>query len=504
MTTEDPSGAGEPFIGELKHWRDVRGFSQSALAKVVGYTPSYVSKVESGHQHPSRSFADHTDGVLHAGGALSRAFRDYETRRRASPVSLPDHPREPGAAADSPPSSLLVEHDDAELFYDGASYRATQRRRLLNASSDPVARYLIRISVDRYPGSPERSNQLYRANPLTWEEISLSASINGEQIGWKIQHDRDAFKELWLLFENEYGRYPIYPGESALLEYTYTVSDDKWGTWFQRAVRLPTRRLSVQLDFPADLEPAVWGTETTMTAAALPFRTAITTTTARDRKIYSWSTENPPLHARYRLEWKFRAAGQDQKAVPMATRDPSQIMQSIGITQRGDPVLGQVARPFDLPGEAEDARRVVAELNSAATRVAQVHVFGKGMGIAAPQIGVSRAAAIVRGPAGETVTLLNPRIIEEAPQTDEQYEGCLSFFDVRGMVPRPLAIHVEHQTIDGERHITIFEKGLARLVAHEIDHLFGNLYTTRMRPEAALIPVSEYRGMGEQWQYSER
>ena len=165
MTTEDASGAGEPFIGELKYWRDVRGFSQSALAKEVGYTPSYVSKVESGHQRPSRSFADHADGVLHAGGALSRAFRDYETRRHASPVNLPDHQREPGTAAESPPSSLLVEHDDAELFYDGASYRATQRRRLLNASSDPVARYLIRISVDRYPGSPERSNQLYRANP---------------------------------------------------------------------------------------------------------------------------------------------------------------------------------------------------------------------------------------------------------------------------------------------------------------------------------------------------
>jgi peptide deformylase len=67
------------------------------------------------------------------------------------------------------------------------------------------------------------------------------------------------------------------------------------------------------------------------------------------------------------------------------------------------------------------------------------------------------------------VTLLNPRVIEESPQTDEQYEGCLSFFDVRGMVPRPLVLHVEHQAIDGERHITIFEKGLARLAAHEID-----------------------------------
>lgn len=55
---------------------------------------------------------------------------------------------------------------------------------------------------------------------------------------------------------------------------------------------------------------------------------------------------------------------------------------------------------------------------------AQVHVFGKGMSIAVPQIGIGRAAAIVRGPDGEAVTLLNPRVIEESPQTDEQYEGC--------------------------------------------------------------------------------
>lgn len=48
------------------------------------------------------------------------------------------------------------------------------------------------------------------------------------------------------------------------------------------------------------------------------------------------------------------------------------------------------------------------------------------------------------------------------------------------------------------------EKGLARLVAHEIDHLYGTLYTKRMRPGTALIPVSEYGGTGERWQYSDR
>src|SRR5207302_4413498 len=159
-----------------------------------------------------------------------------------------------------------------------------------------------------------------------------------------------------------------------------------------------------------------------------------------DRRTFSWSIDKPPLHARYRLEWDFRGQTMTDtdQSVPPSTR-----MRALGIVQDGDEILRQVAQPLDLPtGEAE-ARQIVTELNSAAERVSQVHVFGKGMGIAAPQIGVGRAVAIVRTADGETITLLNPRVIETSAETDEQYEGCLSFFDVRGQVPRPLVIHVE-------------------------------------------------------------
>jgi peptide deformylase len=490
MTTEPA----EAFVAELKRWRDVRGFSQSALASRVGYTPSYVSKVEGGQLTPSASFARQADDVLRAGGAIVRTFRDLEAVGRTEVVPHQAGPDEPQAA------SLLVEHEDTTLHYDGSVYRATQRRRLRNDSPDPVTRYLIRISVDRYPGNPERSNQHYRQHPLTWDEIGLQANLDGEPLTWRVKHDRDAFKELWLLLENEHGQYPLYPGESAWLEYTYTVGDDKWGSWFQRAVRLPTRRMSVRLDFPAELDPTVWGTETTMTAASLPFRTAIRRTEENGRRIYSWSTIDPPLHARYRLEWKFRARP-DTEETPHAMQTASDRMRAIGIVQDGDPILTKTARPLTLPIEAEDARRVVAELVSVAERAATVHVFGKGMGIAAPQIGIDRAAAIVRSPEGELITLFNPRIVEASQETDEQYEGCLSFFDVRGKVPRPLAISVEHQDIDGTERITIFERGMARLVAHEVDHLHGVLYRSHMRGGVQPIPVSEYRGTGSSWHY---
>ncbi len=55
--------------------------------------------------------------------------------------------------------------------------------------------------------------------------------------------------------------------------------------------------------------------------------------------------------------------------------------------------------------------------------------------------------------------------------------------------------------MNGQRHITIFEDGLARLVAHEVDHLFGVLCRDRMRPGTQPIPVTEYRGTGQQWTY---
>jgi peptide deformylase len=271
----------------------------------------------------------------------------------------------------------------------------------------------------------------------------------------------------------------------------------KWGPWFQRAVRLPTERLSVRLLFPSELDPVVWGMETTMTADAIPFRSAISRDTEDSRDVFCWSTEDPPLHARYRLEWRFRARNTQEAGDHTA----SETMRALGIVQEGDPILTSPARPFALPEEAEDARRVVAELQSTAARVAEVHTFGKGLGIAAPQIGIDRTAAIVRPPGGDTITLLNPRIVEESAETDEQYEGCLSFFDVRGMAPRPLVIHVEHQDINGQPQITVFERGVARLVAHEIDHLCGILYRERMQPGVEPIPVTTYRGGGRNWRY---
>ncbi|MFF3750967.1 peptide deformylase [Streptomyces sp. NPDC002018] len=178
-------------------------------------------------------------------------------------------------------------------------------------------------------------------------------------------------------------------------------------------------------------------------------------------------------------------------------------MRELGVVQYGSPILTEPARRFGLPGERGEAERVTAELLASMERIGQVHPFAKGMGVAAPQIGTARAAAVVRpsGPDPQPVILLNPRITTSSDETDEQYEGCLSFFDVRGLVPRPLRITVETTTLDGTTVSTVYERGLARLIHHEIDHLYGRLYTARMRPGVEPIPIEEYRQTGRAWAY---
>ncbi|MFC9463721.1 peptide deformylase [Streptomyces coelicoflavus] len=167
------------------------------------------------------------------------------------------------------------------------------------------------------------------------------------------------------------------------------------------------------------------------------------------------------------------------------------------------PLLAEPARPFSLPAEREAAEQAVESLFTSMERIAGVHTFAKGMGIVAPQIGISRAAAVVQPakPGAGAIVLLNPRIIAASQETDDQYEGCLSFFDVRCLVPRPLRITVETTTLDGTTVTTDYERGLARLVQHEIGHLDGHLCTVRMRPGVQPISVTEYRQTGRAWSY---
>jgi hypothetical protein len=135
----------------------------------------------------------------------------------------------------------------------------------------------------------------------------LQARCGDEPMATEPKLDRDAFKELWLLLENDQAKFPLYPGERTCIHYSYSIDHDKWGRWFQRAVRLPTRRLSVRLAFPTLLHPTVWGTQISYTAGQLPLRAPLQRSELDDLTVFDWATEHPPLNIRYRFEWRFRA-----------------------------------------------------------------------------------------------------------------------------------------------------------------------------------------------------
>jgi len=182
---------------------------------------------------------------------------------------------------------------------------------------------------------------------------------------------------------------------------------------------------------------------------------------------------------------------------------PSQRMRDLGVVQYGARILTEPARAFDLPAERDEAERIVDELFAVTESIGQVHPFAKGMGIAAPQSGIARAAAVVL-PADDApaVILLDPRITDRSGKTDERYEGCLSFFDVRGLVPRPLKITVDATALTGKTTTAVYERGLARLIHHGIDHLDGLLYTVWMRTGGVdPTPMEEYRQTGRAWAY---
>jgi transcriptional regulator with XRE-family HTH domain len=215
-------------------------------------------------------------------------------------------------------------------------YRCTVRRWLYNAGPEPVIRVPLHIHVDRYPGQADRSNRHYREHPLTLADLDLRAFRGlaarggaardgigsepgsgevgnepgsgevGEPMGWRAGHDLDSFKEIWLLFENDQARFPLYPGQRTMIEYSYRVSEEKWGAWFQRSVRLPTRRLSIRLEFPATLHPIVWGVQSSLAVEVVPLSTPPLQNSDGDRTSFEWHTDNPSLYTRYRLEWRFR------------------------------------------------------------------------------------------------------------------------------------------------------------------------------------------------------
>jgi peptide deformylase len=98
-----------------------------------------------------------------------------------------------------------------------------------------------------------------------------------------------------------------------------------------------------------------------------------------------------------------------------------------------------------------------------------------GVGLAAPQVGVSLRVAVIELPGEETVVLVNPEIVKRSGEI-EVTEGCLSVPGYRGDIKRPEKVTVKALDRNGKEFRIKGEGLMAEALEHEIDHLNGVLY----------------------------
>jgi peptide deformylase len=156
------------------------------------------------------------------------------------------------------------------------------------------------------------------------------------------------------------------------------------------------------------------------------------------------------------------------------------------IRRLGDPVLKSRATQVD---------RFDDSLRSQVSRMAGIMGDAFGVGLAAPQLGVSQRVLVYRvGPDAPIVVLANPEFEWRSEETEAFEEGCLSIPGITVDVDRAVHVRVRAQDEEGEPR-SVEASGLeARVIQHEIDHLDGVLIldrTTRDQRRDAMRALRE-------------
>jgi peptide deformylase len=157
------------------------------------------------------------------------------------------------------------------------------------------------------------------------------------------------------------------------------------------------------------------------------------------------------------------------------------------VRQYPDPVLRM---------KAHDVAEFDDSVSDLVERMTMLMDEARGVGLAAPQLGVLRRVLVYRTDEDEPVTaLVNPRIVSSGEESDTAEEGCLSLgaATVVVEVERPTAVTLEAETPEGEP-VQIEADGLqARVIQHEIDHLDGVLTIDRTTPEQRKEALAQLR-----------
>jgi peptide deformylase len=157
------------------------------------------------------------------------------------------------------------------------------------------------------------------------------------------------------------------------------------------------------------------------------------------------------------------------------------------IRQYPDPALRLRANEVD---EVDDS------VSSLVERMTTLMQEARGVGLAAPQVGVLRRVLVYQTSDDDpVVALINPRLTGSSEERETLDEGCLSLGAASVVVPveRPAAVTVEATTPGGEE-VTVEAEGLeARVIQHELDHLDGVLIIDRTGPDERRTALGQLR-----------
>lgn len=152
----------------------------------------------------------------------------------------------------------------------------------------------------------------------------------------------------------------------------------------------------------------------------------------------------------------------------------------------GDNVLRQ---------KAKEVRTFDEKLKSLSQEMIDIMHNSDGIGLAAPQVGLSFRMLVTDVSPVEKgfseMVFVNPVILETWGECTLE-EGCLSIPGIREEVERPEEILLKYQTIDGEEKTEKFNGWMARVLQHEIDHLEGVLFVDYLSPVKQKLVMSQY------------
>ncbi len=137
-----------------------------------------------------------------------------------------------------------------------------------------------------------------------------------------------------------------------------------------------------------------------------------------------------------------------------------------------DPILRQKARPV---------KKVSKRIKTLAQDMLETMYAADGVGLAAPQVGVSERVIVLDVGQGPLV-LINPQIVSKSGQ-DRDVEGCLSIPERRAYITRAAKVKVTALNLDGKKIELEGEGILARALQHEIEHLDGILFIDHLSKE---------------------